>query len=326
VRGFNKRCILRLGRDSIRVIAHAAAAAPSGAGSGGAGSATTGGGGGSFAAAVAGGGATQVWTTSATAEIMEDVRCESASDNLIYLDVPDLGPLVFALRACEKHLAAAANVGVSATAALKLVEAGGRHFLSLTMRGAASAGGGGYGGGGGGGGVDAAHEVPVRLMAEIEVAAVRCPPLESDGVTQFEMPPVVDIAAVTDRMRAARATAVTLTAIMPPQTHHAAAAADPTPPLETLTLRLSADTPGLRMNVAFMGVALHSRPEGVPLGTTHQYATIDIRRLLRFCAVRETGASRVMCHLVHQRAVVFSAYSPGGGTSLVFYVPALAAV
>ena len=122
----------------------------------------------------------QVWSSCHTAAMLVDARIESKShDGSIYCDLPDVTPLIHALRSCER---------AAGGATLKLTKVGPRPVLSLSMQHA-------------GMGHDIMHDVPVRVLAEAEVASLIVAPALERVLVQVTLPHLTDVAAFVDRVR-----------------------------------------------------------------------------------------------------------------------------
>ena len=267
----------------------------------------------------------QVWCALNTSAFFSDLRLESRSNGgSIYLDVPDIRPLSFALKACEK---------ASGPVIMKLAQHGDRQLLTLSMNHAQT-------------GHDALHEVPIRVMTESEVQAIAMPPMETDAVS-VRMPPLHEVSAVAERMRMAGASHVELSLTYCPSNDRCAPPHPPgvfpadargsyghdddhdhdaTPQVTKIALTLTADAHA--MVIAVRWSELLHRPQADDSGAALQRSalpvtvTVDVRRFCRFFTVRDIVPIDITAHVVNQRALVLSVYADGD-TNFVFYLPAL---
>jgi hypothetical protein len=284
IRSFSRKALLKLHATQMRIIA-----LPSEAADG-----------------------AQLWTSVRTDSLFSDVRIESKNDNSIYCEIPDIGQLVFALKACER------SNGV----VVKLAKVGSRQLLCVSMQSVAV-------------GHDTVHEVPIRVLTDAEVARIAAPPLEVE-VSEVYLPPLQDVAAFVECGKAAGCTSCIFT-LKPDSTRlRAPAASRAVHPDDLLvddvrdagaaaatggeaTLTLVADGPTMNFEAAFARV---TAPAGAALPDAVVQVTVDLRRIARFLAVREVNPTSVTVHLAHRRALVLSAFA-GGGTNLIFYLPAV---
>jgi hypothetical protein len=265
-KGFHKKCILKLAASKVRIIASANSAADG----------------------------TQVWTSCRADVLFSDVQIESKTDDTIYCEVPDVGQLLFALRACERAH------GV----VMRLTAAGGQQRLSLAMQSAT--------------GYDANHDVPIRVMTELEIGGIAAPQLES-GVLRAHLPNLADLALFVDKLRGAGCPTITFTLQVAPKPPGAAPGAEYTAGV----LSLTADALSISLGITFHSVPLQQTEAltaAIPLLSAT--VTIDVKQFVRFLAVRDVNPSHVVAHFVHRRALVLSAYATGE-TNLVFYIPAV---
>ena len=241
----------------------------------------------------------QLWTSIRAASLFADLRIESKNDNAIYCEIPDIGQLVFALRACEK----------SSSVLMKLAKVGSRQLLSVSMSSLAV-------------GHDTVHEIPIRVLTDTEIARIAAPPLEAN-VTEVHMPPLASIASFVECARAGGAGTCNIR--LAPTGGGGVAAHHPDNLLvdaagaAQATMVFSAEGPTLAFEAAFHRIG---SPSGAALPATAVEVSIDIRRMARFLAVREVQPSAVTAHMAHRRALVLSAFVPGG-TNLIFYLPAV---
>ena len=310
----HKKCIIRFGGQKVRVIARGPhdALADSGA---------------------------QIWTTTSSEALFSDFKCESANDNQVFVEVLDVASILFALRVCDK-------AGVSATAPtlMRLVQDGAGQLLVISrtsIGGGAKAGGGLH---------DFVHEVPVKVLDALEIDAVmRPPPLAAPDVAHFDLPPLHEVQALVDRLRACRVHQLDVAF---------RCAADSTNGM----LTLSGQTPGLAMAVNFADVQLknadqlrehhrrkqlllqHQQHHGgaagggveaelaadraagdLPMPAVNVGVSVELKRFAHFFAAREANIVKVTVHVDPQRALVLGCFGAFGATTIIYYIPGLAA-
>lgn len=255
---------------------------------------------------------TQVWSGLRTDSLFSDLRIEAKSDS-IFCEVPDMSQLVFALRSCARP---------STVVVIKLAKVGSRQLLHVAMQNPSTA-------------HDTVHEVPIRVLTEAEVARISAPPLQHD-VTELILPPLPCLADFIGCARASNCVSCTIKFVPDGGgggLNAAGAAAArlrnpddllagddvPSGGPETGRLSLLAEAPTMTFETHFGGVC---PPAGVTLRAQPVAATVDLRRLARFLAVRDISPTSLTLHLADRDAVVLTAFA-AAGSNLILYLPAV---
>jgi hypothetical protein len=237
---------------------------------------------------------TQVWSSCRTDNLFGDYVIESKNDNAIYVEIIDLAQLMQALK-CAEH-------GVNVT--MKLAKVDTRQMIKLSMQTLQEQ-------------HDVSHDVPVRVLTEIEANNIVAPALE-DRVLQVVLPPLHELLTFVDRVRNAGCGSLTFRAVI--------TSPDPVN-AQTCRLLISADTLHSNFEMTYPNTEMihrqaEDRDDEVPPPLTEASVTVDIKKFGRFLSVRGVCPSKVIAHLVDDKALVLSAYAVGE-TNLVFFIPSL---
>ncbi|KAF8307193.1 putative Checkpoint protein HUS1 [Trypanosoma cruzi] len=183
--------------------------------------------------------------------------------------------------------------------------------------------------------LDISHDVPVRVLSELEVRNISAPPLESE-VVQIVLPCLAELSKFVDRVRSTSCDRHDVRS--EGQTSRRMALLLPAAPLVVLAECFLAS-----FALKYSSVQKCEREgesdadfdgEGDGNGgdkpkhrddTSMAYASVsvEVRRFARFLAIKEAAPLQVVLHLVDAKAVVLSVFA-SGGTTLVGYMPAVA--
>jgi hypothetical protein len=240
---------------------------------------------------------TQVWSSCRTEQLFGDHVIESKNDNAIYVEIVDLGQLLQALK-CAEH-------GSNVT--MKLAKVDTRQLIKLSMQTLMEQ-------------HDVSLDVPVRVLSELEANNIVAPALE-DRVLQVVLPPLHELTSFVDRVRNAGSGSLTFRAVITGDPEHAS----------TCRLLVSSETLHSTFQMVYAAAELVRRAppprtddndEACDSPLSEASVTVDIKKFGRFLSVRGVCPTKVIAHIVDDKALVLSAYAIGD-TNLVFYVPSL---
>jgi hypothetical protein len=170
---------------------------------------------------------------------------------------------------------------------------------------------------------DASHDVAVRVMSDLEVSQITAPPLDPNLLRVY-LPSLQDLSAFTNKVRGAGCGSVTVTVVRGVGNDKTTLCMGAESSVCAYTLHYDdaemAEAPG---GDGRQSGSKRPREEGVeeeedtlPRAT----ATIDIRSLSRFISVKDLCPTRIVLHVVHDKALVLSAYAIGN-TNVVYFIP-----
>lgn len=282
---FQKRCIIKLQEDRVRFITSTGV--------------TDG---------------TQIWTSCRVSTLFSEFRIESSRQNIIFIEVPDMSILSYALKNCERAL----------NPTLKLARSDqGASLLKLSYQHSVTH-------------HDASYDIPIRVLGDADIDGIVAPPLERD-VLQVVLPNLSETALFLEKARAATQGSMLTFTLQRGQPGRGGSSLTLTTHTMTASFSLqyqNVDIPSSTKDGRKRGreehdgdeAGLHDVEEEEADADELQSSTvsIDAKRFVRFLSVREVNPVKVVAHLVNQRAVVLSAYA-SGETNLVYYIPAMAA-
>ena len=253
----------------------------------------------------------QVWsTTDATqsfSNVLLETRRQGREGPEIYCEVPNVALILAVLKAAE----GVTNVTV------KLARVDDHEVLRFGMQSVTV-----YGR------HDSSHDVSIRVLSDPEIAQIVAPPLDP-SLLRVYLPSLQDLAAFTNKVRGAECGSVTVTVCKGKGEEHTSLCFTAESMVCSYTLHYDnvelAETPG--------GEGRHSggkRPrsedevEDEVSGLQRSSATVDIRSLARFISIKDLCPSRIVLHVVHDKALVPSAYAIGN-TNVVYFIPSLLA-
>ena len=173
---------------------------------------------------------------------------------------------------------------------------------------------------------DASHDVAVRVMTDLEVAQITAPPLDPNLLRVY-LPSLQDLSAFANKVRGAGCGSVTVTVVRGVGDEKTTLCFGAESMVCAYTLHYDdaemAEAPGSdgrhsgskrpREDEAAAG---DEEDVALPRAT----ATIDIRSLTRFISVKDLCPTRIVLHVVHDKALVLSAYAIGN-TNVVYFIP-----
>ncbi|PWU85109.1 putative Checkpoint protein HUS1 [Trypanosoma cruzi] len=255
----------------------------------------------------------QVWAGCRTQAIFSDFQSQSQlQENAIFCEVADISQLFHIMRQAER----CPNVTIKLTK-----NAARRPALRVSMQGVRPH-------------LDISHDVPVRVLSELEVRNISAPPLESE-VVQIVLPCLTELSKFVDKVRSTSCDRMTFTVRDNERADGAAAT--------SCTLVVLAECFLASFALKYSSVKKCEREgendadfdgEGDGNGgdkpkhrddksMAYASVSVEVRRFARFLAIKEATPLQVVLHLVDGKAVVLSVFA-SGGTTLVGYMPAVA--
>ncbi|RNC54681.1 HUS1 checkpoint protein [Trypanosoma cruzi] len=254
----------------------------------------------------------QVWAGCRTQAIFSDFQSQSQlQENAIFCEVVDISQLFYIMRQAER----CPNVTIKLTK-----NAARRPALRVSMQGVRPH-------------LDISHDVPLRVLSELEVRHISAPLLESE-VVQIVLPCLAELSRFVDKVRSTSCDCMTFTVRDNERADGAAAT--------NCTLVVLAECFLASFALKYSSVQKCEREgdndadfdgEGDSNGgdnlkhrddTSIAYASVsvEVRRFARFLAIKEATPLQVVLHLVDGEAVVLSVFA-SVGTTLVGYMPAV---
>lgn len=262
----------------------------------------------------------QVWAGCRTEAVFGDFHSQSQlQDNAIYCEVADLTQLLRVMRQAER----CPNVTIKLTK-----NAARRPALRVSMQGALQ-------------NIDISHDVPVRVLSEVEVRGISAPLLENE-VVQLVLPSLTELSMFVDKVRANACDRMTFT-VQPNRRSDGTTTTTTTGTAalsSSWSLVIVAECFLASFGLRYNSVQLCEREDaevdnnhsngseednsGRDNATLSQASvTVEVKRFARFLAFTNVTPLQVVLHLVDEKAVVLSV-SAAGGTTLVGYVAAMA--
>ncbi|KAF5217575.1 hypothetical protein ECC02_009577, partial [Trypanosoma cruzi] len=236
----------------------------------------------------------QVWAGCRTQAILSDFQSQSQlQENAIFCEVADISQIFYIMRQAER----CPNVTIKLTK-----NAARRPALRVSMQGVRPH-------------LDISHDVPVRVLSELEVWHISAPPLESE-VVQIVLPCLTELSKFVDKVRSTSCDCMTFTVRDNERADGAAAT--------SCTLVVLAECFLASFALKYSSVQKCEREgdndadfdgEGDSNGgdnlkhrddtsTAYASVSVEVRRFARFLAIKEATPLQVVLHLVDGKAVV----------------------